>query len=468
MLHALVLYIHVVEGLGYCILPALNNKDPRYESTAYLRVDLFMMNHIYKIVLLAFLNPLPSLGKIVAAPPAALPGLDLASTQPASPSISSLGPDSIQSASRPYAYAFSSQLTPSTDTIWDLLESLDDVQSEDLAWTTDTTNNTSIITKNSSSLDPRDVVSAIDEVQAQRAISQRALNVYYNSTDHGGYNLTIPSCLAADTILGDVELPNGTFVTNATFAVLVKSMQLPGAALHNYTLTMATMMYEKINATLAQVICDGAAGATRQLLMPNWGRPGWRDPENSEGFMTACIVGLLGSTGIAWLGTRLAIAHHAPTKNITVDTEVAILAGTTALEFIFVTMVWRLQTVPHRYVGRFEAMVLNAFIWLGGKMLAGLEYIGAHTCCSTESAQEGLSGLMERAQISAQVFRFGYQRNANALSSQNLVGSAASLTNVGADPVAQQMAQVAIQQMEQGQIGGGAQPGTTCGGSPRV
>ena len=460
-------YIHMLwKVLGTVSFPHSMTENPGYESIACLRFDLSMMNHIYTIILLAFLNAVPSLGKIVAAPPAAFPGLDLASTQPASASISSLGPDSIQSASLPYAYTFSSPLTPSTDTIWDLLELLDDSQSEDLAWTTDTINNTSILTKNSSSLDPRDVVSAVDEVQAQRALSQRALNVFFNSTDHGGYNLTIPGCLAADTILGDVELPNGTFVTNATFAMLIKSMQLPEAALYNYTLTMATMMYEKINATLAEVICEGAAGATRQLLMPNWGRPGWRDPENSEGFMTACIVGLLGSTGIAWLGTRLAIAHHAPTRNITVDTEVAILAGTTALEFIFVTMVWRLQTVPHRYVGRFEAMVLNAFIWLGGKMLAGLEYINTHSCFSTQSAQEGLSGLMERAQRSAQVFRFGYQRSANALSSQNLVGSSASLTNVGADPVAQQMAQVAIQQMEQGQIGGGAQPGTTCGGSP--
>ena len=433
---------------------------------ACLRFDLFMMNRIYKIVLLAFLNAVPSLGEIVAAPPAAVPGLDLASTRPASPSISSLGHDSIQSASLPHAYTFSSPLTPSTDTIWDLLESLDDMQSEDLAWTTDTTNNTSILTKNSTSLDARDVVNAVDEVQAQRATSQRVLNAFFNSTDHGGYNLTIPGCLAADAILGDVELPNGTFVANATLAVLIKSIQLPEAALYNYTLTMATMMYEKINATLAEVICGGAAGATRQLLMPNWGRPGWRDGANSEGFMTACIVGLLGSTGIAWLGTRVAIAHHAPTQNITVDTEVAILAATTAIEFIFVTMVWRLQTLPHRYVGRMEAAVLNAFIWLGGKLLAGLEYIGTHSCFSTETAQEGVSGLMERAQRSSQVFRFGYQRNANALSSQNLVGSAGSLTNVGAAPVVQQLAQAAMQQMEQGQIEGGAAPGTTCGGSP--
>ena len=250
--------------------------------------------------------------------------------------------------------------------------------SEDLAWTTDTSNGNSFVTQNSSSLNRRDLVSSVDQVR-----SQRALNVFFNSTDHGAYNLTIPGCLAADAILGDVELPNGTFVTNATFATLINSMQLPAAALYNYTLTMATMMSEKINATLNEIICDGGAGATRRLMMPNWQGPrwreGWRDPDTSEGFVTAFIVGLLGSTGIAWAGTRLAIAHHAPTQNSTIDTEILILAATTALEFTFVTILWRLQSVPKRWVGRVEAMVLNAFIWVGGKMLLGLEYINKNT-----------------------------------------------------------------------------------------
>ena len=439
-----------------------SKKPPRgMKLIACMRFDLFiMMNRIYEIVMLAFLHAVPSTGKIVAVPPAAVPGLDFASTQPGSPSISSLGPDTIQSASLPYAFTLSSPSTPSTDTVWDLLESLDDTGSEDLAWTTDTSNDNSILTKNSSSLNPRDLVSAVDKVRAQRA-----LNVIFNSTDHGGYNLTIPGCLSADAILGDAELPNGSFVTNATFATLINSMQLPEAALHNYTLTMATTIYDKINATLAEVLCEGAAGATRQLLMPDWARPAWREP-GREGFWTACVIGLLGSTGIAWLGTRVAIAHHAPTQNITVDTEVAILAATTALEFIFVTMVWRLQTVPHRYVGRFEAMVLNAFIWLGGKILAGLEYINTHSCISTETEQEGLKGFIARMQSGVQAVRFGYARNANAMSSQNLVGSA-SLTNIGAEPVAQPMAAAAMEQVAQ-EIGGGTQPGATCGGIPPV
>ena len=462
MLDALGVYLHVVEGLWYCSLPHSRTKAQGMKSIACLRVDFFMMSHIYEILLLAILNAGPSLGLNVSAPPAAVLGLERASTQLASPSIASLGSSTVQSAlstSVSLGYGFSSPSTPSTDTIWDLLESLDEMGSEDLAWTTDTTNGTSFLTQNSSSLTRRDLVTSVDQVR-----SQRRLNVFFNSTDYGAYNLTIPGCLAADAILGDVEVPNGTFVTNATFATLIASMQLPPADLYNYTLTMATMMTEKINATLNEIICDRGAGATRRLLMPDgqgpgW-RVGWRDPDNSEGFISAFIVGLVGTTGIAWAGTRIAIGHHWPTQNISIDTEVAILAATTAMEFTFITILWRLQSVPRRWVGRWEAMVLNAFIWIGGKLLSGLEYINQNTCCDTETAQAGLSGFMRRASQSAQVLRFGYQRSANAMSSQNLIGG--TITNVDIAPVTQLVAERAIELMERGQIEGGAQPGATC------
>ena len=437
---------------GSWILPNLPNSRTKAQGMkliACLRLDSFVMDHIHRIMLFAILNAVLSLGQF----------LDHASTQSASPSMASLGSGSVQSSSFPLPSAFSPASTPSTDTVWDLLESLDDTGSGDLAWTTDTANNTSYLTTNSSSLNSRDLVSFVDKVR-----SQRRLNVFFNSTDHGSYNLTIPGCLAADTILADVELPNGTFVTNATFATLIGSMGLPPEALYNYTLTMATKIYDEINATLSEVLCDGAAGATRQLLMPNPGSPRWRDPDNSEGFLTTFIVGLLGTTGIAWAGTRLAIAHHAPTRNISIDTEVAILAGTTAMEFIFITVMWRLQSVPKRWIGRIEAVVLNAFIMIGSKMLSGLKWIGSHSCFQTQTAETGLTGLLQRAQRSAQVFRFGYLNDPNAMSSQNLVEGA--LTNIGVGPVAQAAAQTAIELVEQGQIEGGAQPGANCGGSP--
>ena len=78
-------------------------------------------------------------------------------------------------------------------------------------------------------------------------------------------------------------------------------------------LTMAQQIYNKINATLAKVICEGAAGATRQLLWPAFPRPSYHNTEESEGFMSAFVVGIIGVTGIAWGCTHLAIAYKWPT-----------------------------------------------------------------------------------------------------------------------------------------------------------
>ncbi|KAK3174369.1 hypothetical protein OEA41_001613 [Lepraria neglecta] len=226
------------------------------------------------------------------------------------------------------------------------------------------------------------------------------------------------------------NFPNGTFVTNATSGDLIVALSLPPEALYNYTLTMAQQIYDKINATLAEVICEGATDATRQLMWPAFPRPNYRNADESEGFMSAFIVGIVGVTGIAWGGTHLAIAHKWPTQNITIE---PILAATTAVEFIFLTVLWRPQSVPKRWIGRAEARVLNAFILVGEQLLKGLQKIQSSTCFSTVIAQTGLSRVIARAQEKVQVFRFGYGTDTGSMSAANLVdvGRDMEMGNIG-------------------------------------
>ena len=369
--------------------------------------------------------------------------------QTAFPSVVSIGPSGIQSARLPVASTSPPPSTRSAETIMDLLMNLDDDTAEDLSWTTNT---------NSTSLIPRDTVSSIDKIKLQRS-----LWVFFNSSGHGGYNLTIPGCLSPDLILGDGEFPNGTYVTNATLADLVIALSLPPQALYNYTLVMAQQIYDKINATLASVICEGAAGATRDLLWPPYLRPNYRDINNSEGFMSAFLVGVVGVTGIAWTGTHLAISGKWPTQNITIETEIAILAGTTMIETIFLTVLWRLQSVPKRWIGRAEARVLNAFIFVGELMLKGLERIQSNTCFSTATAQMGLSSLLERAQHKVQVFRFGYGPNINTMSGANLMEMGGNI-DYGSDvaETAEAVTQIVIDGVLERQIEGNGQPGQSC------
>ena len=250
---------------------------------------------------------------------------------------------------------------------------------------------------------------------------QRSLNAYYNSTD-GAYNLTIPGCLSGYDILGQIEAPNGTIINNATFADLITVLQLPGAALWNYTMTFANKTYNDINATLDVIICDGPQGATRKLLWPDALRPNWVDPAAREGWWSAYIIGGIGVLGIGYGGTHLGVIHEGITANISVETEVRILAATGFMEYVFLTMLFRLQSVERRWIGRGEALVLNAFIWVGAQLLKLLEVL-TQACYPPASASAGISNVFARAGNQIQVITTGAGTTiAQSISSNYLLG----------------------------------------------
>ncbi|KAK0507062.1 hypothetical protein JMJ35_010520 [Cladonia borealis] len=245
---------------------------------------------------------------------------------------------------------------------------------------------------------PNAPVSPLDKINGQRT-----LNAFWNSTDHGGYNLTIPGCLSGYDVIGQIEAPNGTIIDNATFADLITMLQLPGAALWNYTMTFANKTYNDISATLDAIICDGPQGASRELL---WPRPDWRSYDNREGFTLAYLIGGLGVISIGYAGTHLGVIHEGITANISTEVEVRILAATGFLEYLFLTTLWRLQSVERRYIGRLEALILNGFIWAGAGLLKLLEVV-TQSCCSSGSARAGLNNLAARARNQVQVVTTG-------------------------------------------------------------
>ena len=318
----------------------------------------------------------------------------------------------------------------------------------------------------------------------ERVNGQRTLNAFYNSTDHGGYNLTIPGCISGNDIIGQIEAPNGTIINNATFADLISALQLPGAALWNYTMTFANQTYNDISANLDAIICDGPQGASRELL---WPRPNWRDPNNREGFTTALVIGGLGVASIGYVGTHLGVIHEGITANISTEVEVRILAATGFLEYLFLTTLWRLQSVEKRWIGRSEAYILNTFIWVGAQLLKLLEVV-TQACIPAATARAGVTGLAARAREQVQVITTGAGTTiAQSISSNyllgllgvneqgtsssgdiesqvNAAGQAVQVVQARAEGLAQ-AASAAIQltnEAVQAQIAGG-NPGETCG-----
>ena len=249
---------------------------------------------------------------------------------------------------------------------------------------------------------------------------QKFLNAFYNST-YGTYNLTIPGCLSGYDIIGQIEAPNGTMINNASFADLINVLQLPGAALWNYTMTFANKTYNDINRTLDLIVCDEPQGATRQLLWPDRLRPNWVDPAGREGWWTAYIIGGLGVFAIGYGGTHLGVIHEGVTANITIEREVQILAATGFMEYIFLTMLFRLQSVPKRWIGRLEALVLNTFIWVGAQLLKLLEVL-TQACYSPATAAAGVQNAFQQAGQQIQSLTTGANTLVQSLSSQALLG----------------------------------------------
>ena len=360
------------------------------------------MHHLFiKSLILLLVNP--SLGHFKAEP------------QPESSAVAS------SSIPMQAANAFF-QSIPSGETIGELAEILEE---EDIPNDNSTavagavyavSSSTSYLAARSSPT-PNAPISALEKVNGQRT-----LNAFYNSTDHGGYNLTIPGCLSGNDIIGQIEAPSGDIINNATFADLISALQLPGAALWNYTMTFANQTYNDINATLDVIICDDPQGANRQLSWPQSLLPNWRDPDNSEGFLTAFIIGGLGVVSIGYGGTHLGVIHEGITANISIQTEVRILAATGFLEYIFLTVLWRLQSVERHWIGRGEAYVLNAFIWAGAQLLKLLEVV-TQGCVPASQARSGMNSLMARAQNQAQVIATGAGTTiAQSISSNYLLG----------------------------------------------
>ncbi|MCJ1280350.1 hypothetical protein MMC21_008177 [Puttea exsequens] len=364
-----------------------------------------------------------------------------------------------------------------TDTVADLL-AISDIEDPDSSSPELPTTSTDPVAK-------RRIASVPSPVSFEGKLSRRkTINAFYNSTTHGGYNLSIPGCLSGSTILGNIEAPNGSIIRNATFADLIRSLQLPGDVLQNYTLTQLTRTITAINTTITRTICPLSASdsASRSLLWwPGSLRPQYRNVEAAEGFVSAFLVGLGGFTAIGYTGMQLAIVHEGITANISLNTEVAILVGTGALQYIFLTMLWRLQSVPKRWIGRAEALVLNAFIWMGERALACLE---GETCVPSGSAERGLSSLIGRARNQVQVLRFGNYRLGGSLagSAMSLIGlaggedsptdlevgaaaAAAAMRDAGSRGI-EEAVQVGLEVADQAvrlQIDGGSGPGSSCG-----
>lgn len=245
----------------------------------------------------------------------------------------------------------------------------------------------------------------------------------YNASDgYGGYNISIPGDICADSVVGDLLPSSGQLIPNATFADFYNATDLPSDELTNDTMTRALALQTTLNTTLTNVICPPLPD--RELLFRY-------NPSEVDGFWSAFVLAGLGVAGIGFAGLHEAIVRQSQ-GSISVNQEVWILTATALAQYLVITIIFRLQHV--RAFSRGEAFIYNTFIAIGEQIAAGCAFTWSKTCAAPTTLRSGLSQLRRATVKGIQGFQ------ARTLGS----GGPSSLNLVGQD-------------LEQGQQGEGSQ-----------
>ena len=229
--------------------------------------------------------------------------------------------------------------------------------------------------------------------------AQAALSATYNATSGRGYNITIPGCTPADSVLGDWEAPSGDIIENCTLAQLSQKLNLPSATLLEFTKTRAEALLAKLNTSLQGSVCEPPLQPPdRELKAKGDPRPGFRfDPSKQSGYFSSLLLVVAGSFGLSFTGLHLGIIHEGITANISMTTEVLILATFASFGTMCVVIIER----ERRHIGHAEAIVLNVFLWLGEKMYDSLQ--SSVDCIKGVELAQGVQTLVGKFSEGARV-----------------------------------------------------------------
>ena len=258
--------------------------------------------------------------------------------------------------------------------------------------------------------------------------AQVDLSATYNGSDGRGYNITIPGCTPADSVIGDWEAPSGDLIENCTLAQMSTKLNLPSAMRLNFTMSRAQSLLEKLNTSLENAVCEPELQPPdRELKAEPPGRFRF-NPETQSGYYSSLLLVLLGSFGISFTGLHLGIIHEGITANITLTQEVLILSSFATFGTMCVIMIER----ERRRLAHAEAVVLNLFIAMAEKIW-GEMHTGVAACVPEVPLAQGVQSLAQKLSQGARMLvtedvQAAAMRTAGS-SSVNLVGQVPDVEN---------------------------------------
>ena len=231
----------------------------------------------------------------------------------------------------------------------------------------------------------------------QHKLSHKTLSAVYNGSDARGYNITLPDCTHADEVVGDWKSPSGDLIENCTLAQMSQRLRLPSPLLLSLISSRAETLLAKINNILHGSTCEPPLVAPDRELRAN-PRPGFRfDPAMQTGYWSSLILIGGGTFGLGFTGLHLGIIHEGITANITLTTEVSILAVFASVGTLLTIITER----ERKYIGYAEAFVLNVFLFAGEKIYDNLE--AGFKCLQETPLIRGLQSISQSLTQKAQI-----------------------------------------------------------------
>lgn len=258
---------------------------------------------------------------------------------------------------------------------------------------------------------------------------QMALSATYNDTEKDrGYNITIPGCTPANTVISDWVAPSGDVMDNCTLAQMSQKLLLPSASLFEFTTSRAASLLDKINSTLQTAVCEAPLAPPDRELKAINRRPGFRfDPDKQSAYITSLLIIQGGSLAWAFAGLHLGLIHQGITAGITLTTQALILAIFASVGGTLIVIAER----ERRHIGRAEAVALNAFIALGEKFYD--QFAGGIQCIQEAPLRDQIQTIVGKLSQGARILvtedvQQAAMRTAGS-SSVNLVAQGADIEN---------------------------------------
>lgn len=212
----------------------------------------------------------------------------------------------------------------------------------------------------------------------------------YDDGNGNGYNITYPTQLCSNSVVGDVMSPLGYVVENATLQSVYTSLAaLPSDHLYTYTTTILERALSTFSNAIEPILCDPPSGGLRALLTRY-------TASQVSGRWVAGLTGTVGLFGVIFGTVYVPVVHPGITANITKTEDVIILAASATIGTLFF---WALERLHKAEVTNVvEAFIFTLLVSAGETFVDALKATWSGVCTTTSILIKALGNFLRQTE----------------------------------------------------------------------